>query len=74
MTSCIVCGRPVQEEDRFCKYHQDALEALTRTYEKWNSAFGGMKWSEYLKEVLGVEGTGIWVAEVAEVIRKEPAP
>ncbi|TFG07586.1 hypothetical protein EU522_00590 [Candidatus Thorarchaeota archaeon] len=74
MTSCIICGRPAQERNRFCKYHQSAFEALTKTYEEWNKAFGGIEWYEYLKEVLEAEGTGLWVNEVVEIIRKESAP
>ena len=41
MTDCIICGRPTQEKNRFCRYHQDAFEALAKTYEEWNKAFGG---------------------------------
>ncbi|NHJ12279.1 MAG: hypothetical protein EAX95_01315 [Candidatus Thorarchaeota archaeon] len=73
MTSCEVCGRPVMETDRFCAYHQEAFEALSKTYEEWDRAYGGMEWYEYLSQVVEAEGTGRWVIEVAEILKEERA-
>ena len=74
MTNCIVCGRPSQEEREFCKYHQEAYEELKNAFNRWKNAYGGMEWHDYLEEILKVEGTGIWVTEVVEAIKKEHAP
>jgi hypothetical protein len=74
MTSCEVCGRSVMETDRFCMYHREAFEALSKTHEKWDKAYGGMEWYEYLCQVVEAEGTGKWVIEVAEVLKEEHAP
>ncbi|NHI83370.1 MAG: hypothetical protein EAX81_03610 [Candidatus Thorarchaeota archaeon] len=74
MTSCIICGRPIQEEHRFCRYHQNAYEELRKMFDRWEKAYGSMQWHDYLEGVLKAEGTGIWVAEVIEAIKKEYVP
>lgn len=74
MTSCQICNRLVRETDRFCTYHQEAFEALSKIYYEWDKAYGGLDWIEYLRQVIEVEGTGKWVIEVAEVLKKEYTP
>jgi hypothetical protein len=60
---CEACYRDAP--DRFCKYHNDAYDALKKNYDAWCNAYGKISWNEYLKKVLELKETGSWVKDVA---------
>lgn len=74
---CKLCWRAVTSELGFCRYHQMAYENLKTAFEKWRLAYGDLTWGSYLKRVVSLKETGVWVKEVAELELKcnsEEAP
>jgi len=42
-------------------------------YKRWNEAYAGISWKEYLQKVRQSAETGQWAKEVAELLSKEAA-
>jgi hypothetical protein len=68
MTFCTVCGRSVLNDSDYCRYHQEALDNLQSSYERWKEA-SGVSWEEYIEILCQIEETGCWVLDVAERIK-----
>jgi hypothetical protein len=62
--SCELCRRENKKGERLCRYHSEAKAELMSNYAKWNEAYSGISWEEYLNRVKTAEGTGRWVKEV----------
>jgi hypothetical protein len=45
-------------------YHKNALKSLQQTFPKWEKALG-IKWMDYLAEIVDRNETGCWVKEIA---------
>lgn len=73
MKLCTICGRNVLEKKEYCRYHQQALENLTASYEGWKDA-SGVSWEEYIERLSEIEETGRWIRDMAEQIRSEDGP
>jgi len=67
---CILCVRNAIEE-KYCKYHYDALQSLKEHYEIWRSRYGELSWYDYLMRLKKNNYTGKWVKEVIEVELKK---
>jgi hypothetical protein len=67
---CTICGRVALNESDFCRYHQEALDSLQSSYERWRTA-SEASWEEYIKKLCQIEETGRWVLDVAEQIKSE---
>jgi len=67
---CILCVRKAFEE-KYCKYHYDALQSLKEHYEIWRSRYGELSWYDYLMRLKKNKYTGKWVKEVIEVELKK---
>ena len=63
---CILCVRKSVEE-KYCKYHYEALQSLRVHYEIWKSRYGKISWHDYLSRLKKIKYTGKWVKEVIEV-------
>ena len=66
--SCEVCGR--EAEGRFCEFHKRAYENMVSTYEAWRRA-KETSWTEYLKETLKNQFSGLWCKEVASKLLED---
>jgi hypothetical protein len=66
---CAACAREAAE--RYCRYHELALEQLRSHYGTWVQAYGTMEWGEYLARLLNMPETGVWVKEVIEAELKK---
>ncbi|MBN2228953.1 MAG: hypothetical protein JW779_05105 [Candidatus Thorarchaeota archaeon] len=72
MSECPICRRDRTGDDGvFCSYHNEAYGNLKHNFERWNQAFGGITWEEYLEKIDYLENTGQWVKEVIEYIMSE---
>jgi DNA topoisomerase I len=65
-SKCILCVRKAIEE-KYCKYHYEALQSLGVHYEIWTSRYGKISWHDYLRRLKKIKYTGKWVKEVIEV-------
>jgi len=61
---CKLCRREAKQGDVLCRYHSEAKKALKDSYARWNEAYSGISWEEYLNRVKTAEGTGQWVKDV----------
>jgi hypothetical protein len=61
---CTVCTLKVSNQDKYCLYHKQAYDNLTKHYKIWNKAFGGLTWTKYMNKLLELKETGSWVKEV----------
>ena len=68
MTFCTICGRVALNESNLCRYHQDALDSLRSSYERWRET-SGVSWEEYIEKLCQIDESGRWVLDVAEQIR-----
>jgi len=73
MTTCRLCRRDAATSSRLCEHHLAAMRNLEAAYKRWDEAYGGMTWRDYLKTVREKRETGQWAKEVAELLLKEPA-
>jgi hypothetical protein len=65
IVKCTVCTLKVSNnQDKYCLYHKQAYDNLTKHYEIWNKAFGGLSWTNYMNKILELKETGSWVKEV----------
>jgi len=62
--SCKLCKREAEKGGTLCRYHSAALTALKEGYRRWNEAFSGISWADYLNRVKTAEETGQWVKDV----------
>jgi hypothetical protein len=61
---CKICRREAKKGEELCAYHSEARMALKDGYAKWNEAYSGISWRDYLNRVKTIEGTGQWVKDV----------
>lgn len=59
---CQACGRKAQ--DRYCSYHEKALQNLRAHHDSWMRAYGDISWEKFLEKLEGMQETGDWVKEV----------
>jgi DNA topoisomerase-1 len=64
---CIICKRAVDEKG-FCMFHHIAYEKILKGYEKWKTF--NFNWHEYLRKLIKLKSTGVYVKEVAEYLLK----
>ncbi|MDA4116149.1 MAG: hypothetical protein OK442_06310 [Thaumarchaeota archaeon] len=73
MTTCRLCKRECAPSSSLCKYHLAAKKSVESAYAKWNEAYGGIAWKDYLGRVSQDSETGLWAKEVAAMLSKEEA-
>jgi DNA-directed RNA polymerase subunit N (RpoN/RPB10) len=66
---CLACGK--QAQDRYCAYHEKALNQLRDHYDKWVHAYGNISWENFLERLEGKNDTGAWVKEVIKAELKK---
>lgn len=65
-TRCMLCVRKAIQE-KFCKYHYEALQSLRDHYHVWKNSYGEITWYDYLTRLQGIKYTGKWVKDVIEI-------
>jgi hypothetical protein len=73
MIACRLCSRECAPSSTFCSYHLAAKKSVESAYRKWDEAYGGMTWKEYLRRIGQDAETGQWAKEVAELLSREAA-
>lgn len=73
MTACRLCKRECAPLSTLCEYHLAAKVAVESAYRRWDEAYGGISWKDYLQKVIQNAETGMWAKEVAELLSKEIA-
>jgi len=73
MTVCRLCRRERAPSSTLCKYHLAAKRGVESAYKRWNEAYGGIGWKDYLQKVCQNAETGLWAKEVAELLSREEA-
>ena len=73
MTACRLCKRECAPSSNLCSYHLAAKRSVESAYRKWDAAYGGMTWKEYLRRISQDAETGQWAKEVAEMLSREAA-
>ncbi len=76
---CTACSREELLSDdehhdpqqRYCRYHAEALEQLKRHYGSWVAAYGSISWQDYLKRLSKMEETGQWARDVIDMEMKK---
>lgn len=63
---CMLCVRKAIQE-KFCKYHYEALQSLRDHYHVWKNSYGEITWYDYLTRLQGIKYTGKWVKDVIEI-------
>jgi DNA topoisomerase-1 len=66
---CPICGRP--SKSLFCKYHEQALEALKQGYKEWQRRLQ-ISCREFLEKIAKLKFTGNLVRDVALYILARP--
>ena len=61
---CKLCQREGSQASDFCGRHMVAEEALRSRYAIWRNAYEELSWTEYLRKIKQLKGTGQWVKEV----------
>ena len=59
-----MCRREIHENS-LCKYHSEALKKLRESYEEWYKR-KNITYKEYLKKLLSMRSTGIFIRDVIE--------
>lgn len=67
--TCLACGK--QAQDRYCAYHEKALQNLRAHYDTWVHAYGNISWEKFLERLEEMQETGAWVKEVIKVELKK---
>lgn len=62
----MLCVRKAIQE-KFCKYHYEALQSLRDHYHVWKNSYGEITWYDYLTRLQGIKYTGKWVKDVIEI-------
>lgn len=65
-TRCMLCVRKAIQE-KFCKYHYEALQSLRDHYHVWKNSYGEITWYDYLTKLQEIKYTGKWVKDVIEI-------
>jgi hypothetical protein len=73
LTGCLLCRRECAPSSPLCKYHLAAKRSVESAYKRWNEAYGGIAWKEYLRRIGQDPETGEWAKEVAELLSREAA-
>jgi len=73
-TKCSIptCRREVHENS-LCKYHYEALKKLRDLYEEWYQR-KNIAYKEYLKKLLNMKNTGMFIRDVIEHIELRELP
>jgi hypothetical protein len=66
---CRACGRTAQ--DRYCAYHDRALQSLRIHYDIWVRAYGEISWEKFLEKLEKMPETGIWIKDVIKAELKK---
>ncbi len=67
---CKICGRPINDGDDFCKYHQTSYDNVQKAFAAWKIALD-IEWEDYLTRISGEEGLGKWAAEVVDYLMQQ---
>lgn len=62
----MLCVRKAIQE-KFCKYHYEALQSLRDHYHVWKNSYGEITWYDYLTKLQEIRYTGKWVKDVIEI-------
>ncbi len=62
---CSICRR-FADESGFCIFHRVAYENIVNEFEKWRKF--GFDWMDYLRKIMTLKLTGVYVKEVAYYI------
>lgn len=65
-TKCTLCVRMAIQE-KFCKFHYEALQSLRTHYQVWRSSYGEITWYDYLTRLQEIKYTGKWVKDIIEI-------
>jgi hypothetical protein len=70
---CAACYRKVVAKcKKYCIYHSQAYDSLQKQYGAWMHAYAGISMGDYMKKLLTLNETGIWVKEVINAeLKKE---
>ena len=63
---CMLCVRKAIQE-KYCKYHYEALQSLRDHYHVWKNSYGEITWYDYLTKLQEIKYTGKWVKDVIEI-------
>jgi hypothetical protein len=71
---CAACYRKaVANGKKYCIYHSQAYDSLQKQYGAWTHAYAGISMRDYMKKLLTLNETGLWVKEVINAeLKKEP--
>lgn len=61
---CKACKRDAEAGSGLCRYHSEARDALKSGFARWQEAYSGISWREYLNKVKALDETGRWIKEV----------
>ena len=67
---CKICGRPINDDDGFCKYHQTSYDNVQEAFGVWRIALD-IEWDEYLTRISEEDGLGKWAAEVVDYLMQQ---
>jgi hypothetical protein len=70
---CVACYRKVVAKgQKYCIYHSQAYDSLQKQYGAWVHAYAKISMGDYMKKLLTLNETGIWVTEVINTeLKKE---
>lgn len=70
---CAACYRKVVAKGKkYCIYHSQAYDSLQKQYGAWVHAYAKISMGDYMKKLLTLNETGIWVKEVINAeLKKE---
>jgi deoxycytidylate deaminase len=71
---CAACHRKVVAKGKkYCIYHSQAYDSLQKQHGSWMHAYAGISMGDYMKKLLTLNETGIWIKEVINAeLKKEP--
>lgn len=67
---CKICGRPINDDGDFCKYHQTSYDNVQDAFAVWKTALD-IEWKDYLTRISEEEGLGKWAAEVVDYLMQQ---
>jgi deoxycytidylate deaminase len=70
---CAACYRKVVAKGKkYCVYHSQAYDSLQKQHGAWMHAYAGISMGDYMKKLLTLNETGIWIKEVINAeLKKE---
>ena len=70
VVGCLVCGEPAEKGD-LCALHHVAEEKLKQNYKRWDVAYGGLSYRDYLRFLVSLPETGEAVGALARFVLRD---